>query len=104
METQERFPQGLGNLAQNARFPHSHKPIIVMIQRREKNGNSNSAIKPSTESDQVQVATELANDLQQGAEKEARARLGAERWAHAYAAGRGASIDALLKDLDNVST
>jgi hypothetical protein len=55
METQERFPQGLGNLAQNARFPHSHKPIIVMIQRREKNGNSNSAIKPSTESDQVQA-------------------------------------------------
>jgi predicted ATPase/DNA-binding XRE family transcriptional regulator len=52
----------------------------------------------------IKVATELANDLQQGAEKEARARLGAERWAHAYAAGRGASIDALLKDLDNVST
>jgi hypothetical protein len=29
METQERFPQGLGNLAQHARFPHSHKPIIL---------------------------------------------------------------------------
>jgi hypothetical protein len=26
METQKRFPQGLGNLAQNARFPHSRKP------------------------------------------------------------------------------
>lgn len=24
METTERFPQGLGNLAQTARFPHSH--------------------------------------------------------------------------------
>jgi hypothetical protein len=56
METQERFPQGLGNLAQNARFPHSHKPImIVVMERREKNGNSNSATKPSTESDQAQT-------------------------------------------------
>jgi hypothetical protein len=27
MEITERFPQELGNLAQNARFPHSHKPI-----------------------------------------------------------------------------
>jgi tetratricopeptide (TPR) repeat protein len=37
METQERFPQGLGNLAQNARFPHSHKPIIsVGIERKER--------------------------------------------------------------------
>jgi hypothetical protein len=26
MEITERFPQPLGNLAQNARFPHSHKP------------------------------------------------------------------------------
>jgi hypothetical protein len=27
VETTNRFPQGLGNLAQTARFPHSHKPI-----------------------------------------------------------------------------
>jgi hypothetical protein len=42
METQKRFPQGLGNLAQNARFPHSHKPIIVMIENKREDGNSNS--------------------------------------------------------------
>jgi hypothetical protein len=29
VETTERFPPRLGNLAKNARFPHSHKPIIV---------------------------------------------------------------------------
>jgi hypothetical protein len=28
MEITERFPQDLGNLAQNARFPHSHKPFF----------------------------------------------------------------------------
>ncbi len=31
METPKRFPQGLGNLAQHARFPHSHKPIIYSL-------------------------------------------------------------------------
>ena len=36
METQERFPQGLGNLAKTARFPHSHKPILVVIMRTKK--------------------------------------------------------------------
>ena len=31
-----------------------------------------------------------------------RARLDPEQWAKAYAAGRKASIDALLKDIDHV--
>jgi hypothetical protein len=35
VESQKRFPQGLGNLAQNARFPHSHKPIIIVIVEEE---------------------------------------------------------------------
>jgi hypothetical protein len=30
MEITERFPQELGNLAQNASFPHSHKPIPLL--------------------------------------------------------------------------
>jgi hypothetical protein len=36
-EITERFPQQLGNLAKNARFPHSHKPIIrcSFIQSRQ---------------------------------------------------------------------
>jgi hypothetical protein len=31
MEITKRFPQDLGNLAQNARFPHSHKPIFLFV-------------------------------------------------------------------------
>ena len=31
VEITKRFPQELGNLAQNARFPHSHKPILVSL-------------------------------------------------------------------------
>ena len=33
-----------------------------------------------------------------------RARLGPDRWARAYAAGRKMSIDSLLEDIDNVLT
>jgi hypothetical protein len=37
MEITNRFPHRLGNLAQNARFPHSHKPLPVVLLR---NGRS----------------------------------------------------------------
>ena len=40
--------------------------------------------------------------LREQAEREARARLGSDRWVVAYAAGRKTSIDALLKDIDGV--
>ena len=39
-------------------------------------------------------------DLREQTERAARARLGPDRWARAYAAGRSASIDALLKDIN----
>jgi predicted ATPase len=39
-------------------------------------------------------------DLREYAERDARARLGAERWARAYAAGRGSSIETLIEDID----
>ncbi len=39
-------------------------------------------------------------DLREYAERDARARLGAERWDRAYAAGRGSSIEALIQDID----
>jgi predicted ATPase/transcriptional regulator with XRE-family HTH domain len=42
------------------------------------------------------------HDLREQAEREARARLGPDRWAEAYAAGRKISIDVLLKDIDGV--
>jgi predicted ATPase/DNA-binding XRE family transcriptional regulator len=39
-------------------------------------------------------------DLRETAERDARDRLGPDRWARAYEAGRKTSIDALLKDID----
>jgi predicted ATPase/DNA-binding XRE family transcriptional regulator len=39
-------------------------------------------------------------DLRDMAEQRGRARLGPDRWARAYAAGRGASIDSMLQDID----
>jgi hypothetical protein len=34
MEITKRFPQELGNLAQNARFPHSHKPSFSLSDEK----------------------------------------------------------------------
>ena len=41
------------------------------------------------------------HDLREQAEREARARLGPDRWARAYAAGRRITIDSLLMDIDS---
>jgi len=38
--------------------------------------------------------------LNERTELDARVRLGPEKWARAYSAGRNASIDALIKDID----
>ena len=48
----------------------------------------------------VTVIDTSLDDLQELAECAVRGRLGPERWALAYAAGRASSIDALLKDID----
>ena len=40
-------------------------------------------------------------DLRKAAEDEACARLGPDRWARACAAGRAASIDSLIHDIDS---
>jgi len=50
----------------------------------------------------VAVIDEPVHDLHEQAEREARARLGPDRWAAAYAAGRRSSIDALLNEIDAV--
>ncbi len=42
----------------------------------------------------------LMRDLWEETEREARARLGSDRWAQAYAAGRKSSIDTLIQDID----
>ena len=55
-----------------------------------------------TERTGVTVVDPSVRDLRDQAEREARARLGPERWALAYASGRSSSIDALLTDIDRV--
>ena len=52
------------------------------------------------ESTGITIVDRPVHDLRDQAEQEARVRLGPDRWAKAYAAGRGASIDALLEDVD----
>jgi tetratricopeptide (TPR) repeat protein len=45
-------------------------------------------------------ADNIVHDLHVQVDRDARARLGPDRWAMAYAAGRTTSIDGLLKDID----
>jgi predicted ATPase/DNA-binding XRE family transcriptional regulator len=54
-----------------------------------------------TERTGATVTDTSVNDLREQAERDARARLGSDQWARAYAAGRSASIDSLIKDIDN---
>jgi predicted ATPase/DNA-binding XRE family transcriptional regulator len=55
-----------------------------------------------TERTGATVVDKSVLDLREKAEREVRARLGPDRWARAYAAGRTTSIDSLLKDIDSV--
>jgi predicted ATPase len=55
-----------------------------------------------TERTGVTVSDTSVNDLRKQAEHDTQKRLGPDRWAVAYAAGRTSSIDALLKDIDRV--
>jgi len=55
-----------------------------------------------TERTGAAVVDTLVADVKAQAEREARARLGPDRWARSYATGRGVSIDSLLKDIDRV--
>jgi predicted ATPase/DNA-binding XRE family transcriptional regulator len=48
------------------------------------------------------VVRQALDNLMGLGEREIRARLGPDRWAAAYAAGRQTSIDSLLKDIDRV--
>jgi ATP/maltotriose-dependent transcriptional regulator MalT len=55
-----------------------------------------------TERTGVTVVDESVHDIRQQAERDLRERLGPDRWARAYAAGRRTSIDGLLQDIDRV--
>ena len=47
METQKRFPQGLGNLAQHARFPHFHSRSSC-LKKDEKKRREDRGMRPVT--------------------------------------------------------
>ena len=53
-----------------------------------------------TERTGARVVVQLVYEILERAERDARARLSPDQWVSAYAAGRTASIDALLKDID----
>jgi predicted ATPase/DNA-binding XRE family transcriptional regulator len=55
-----------------------------------------------TERTGATVVDHSVSDLREQAERQVRARLGAGRWDRAYAAGRNASIDSLIEDIDRV--
>jgi predicted ATPase/DNA-binding XRE family transcriptional regulator len=57
-----------------------------------------------TERTGAKVADKWVRALGEQAERDVRARLGPDRWALAYAAGRRTSIDSLIQDIDRVST
>jgi ATP/maltotriose-dependent transcriptional regulator MalT len=54
-----------------------------------------------TERTGATVVDKSVEDLMERAEREVRARLGPHRWTQAYAAGRKASIDSLLEDIED---
>ena len=55
-----------------------------------------------TERTGAMVVDKSVQDVSQRVEREVRARLGPDRWTRAYSAGRSASIDSLMKDIDRV--
>ena len=54
-----------------------------------------------TERTGAAVVDKSVHDLTEQAERDVRARLGPNRWARAYEAGRSASVDSLMKDIDS---
>ena len=55
-----------------------------------------------TERTGVTIVDQSVHDLREQAERDVRARLGPDRWARGYAAGRVTSIDSLITDIDSV--
>jgi tetratricopeptide (TPR) repeat protein len=56
-----------------------------------------------TERTGATVVDKAAHAMRAQTERDVRARLGPERWAAAYAAGREASIDTLVKEIDSLA-
>jgi predicted ATPase/DNA-binding XRE family transcriptional regulator len=56
----------------------------------------------ATERTGATVPDRAVQNLRDRTERQSRARFGPDRWARSYAAGRVASIDSLIKDIDNL--
>jgi hypothetical protein len=56
-----------------------------------------------TERTGVSLIDKSVTELRETTEREVRDRLGPDRWDRAYSAGRSASIDSLLKDIDRAA-
>jgi hypothetical protein len=56
----------------------------------------------ATECTGATVPDRAVQELRDRTERQARARFGPDRWARSYAAGRVASIDSLIKDIDTL--
>ena len=54
-----------------------------------------------TERTGATVVDKSVQDIRERVERDVRTHLGPDRWARAYAAGRSASIDSLIKDIDS---
>jgi len=50
----------------------------------------------------VTVVDKSVHDLREQAERQVRGRLGPDRWGRAYAAGRTASLDSLMREIDSI--
>jgi len=55
-----------------------------------------------TERTGAMVVDKSVQEVRQEVERQVRARLGTDRWTQAYSAGRSASIDSLMKEIDRV--
>ena len=87
------FVYALDPLAEAAALKRDHESVARIIGMRD-------AISESTGAMSVDHPT---RDLREEAVREARSRLGPERWDAAYTAGRGTSVDALLKEIDRLT-
>jgi hypothetical protein len=56
-----------------------------------------------TERTGATVVDKSAHAMREQTERDVRTRLGPDRWAAAYASGREASIDMLLKEIDSLA-
>ena len=87
------FVYSLGPLAAAAELKGEHAWVARILGAR-------AAV---TERTGVVVIDNAVRDLRERAEQQARLILGADRWGLEFTAGRSASIDALLNDIDGVT-